>query len=262
MKIQVASDLHLEFLVGRFPGFRVIEPADADVLVLAGDIHQHHLAVEAFADWPVPVVLLNGNHEFYGSSPGAVGAALAAASAQAPNVHYLENRAWIHQGVRFLGCCLWTDYDLYGGSANAMVAAERILMDHRRIRLNDHFPFSPRHALEMHRASVAWLSDQLATPFNGKTVVCSHHGPSAKSTHPSFANDPLNPCFMSKLDALVEQADLWIHGHVHNSFDYAAGRSRVVVNPRGYALNLKQAACAEELLWENPLFDPALVVDV
>jgi hypothetical protein len=38
MKIQLASDLHLEFL-RRFPGERLITPAPgADVLILAGDI--------------------------------------------------------------------------------------------------------------------------------------------------------------------------------------------------------------------------------
>ena len=262
MKIQIASDLHLEFLVRRFPDFRAIEPAAADVLVLAGDIHQHDLAADAFSGWPVPVVLLSGNHEYYGSSPAAVNAALEAASARDSNIHYLENRAWTHAGVRFLGCCLWTDYDLYAAPAAAMTAAGRILMDHRRIRLDDHFPFTPQHALELHQGAVAWLREQLANPFDGRTVVCSHHAPSANSTHASYANDPLNPCFMSNLDDLVEMADLWIHGHVHNSFNYSVGRSRVVVNPRGYALNLNQAGSIDELVWENPRFDPALVVEI
>lgn len=36
MKLQLASDLHLEFLARRLPGLRLVEPtADADVLVLA-----------------------------------------------------------------------------------------------------------------------------------------------------------------------------------------------------------------------------------
>jgi predicted phosphodiesterase len=262
MKIQVASDLHLELLASRFPGYRPVERTDADVLVLAGDIHQQDRAVDAFADWPVPVVLLNGNHEFYGSSPGAVVAGLETASARVPNVHYLENRVWTHSGVRFLGCCLWTDYDLYGAREAAMAAAGRILMDHRRIRHDDHFPFTPQHALELHWTAADWLSAQLAMPFEGKTVVCTHHGPSAHSTHADYADDTLNPCFISNLDRLVEKADLWIHGHVHNSFDYRVGRCRVVVNPRGYALNLNTAPCVDGVIWENPRFDPALMVEI
>lgn len=54
MKIQLASDLHLERLEKRFPGERVIEPAPgADLLVLAGDIHNRTKAVAAFADWRI-----------------------------------------------------------------------------------------------------------------------------------------------------------------------------------------------------------------
>ena len=59
MKIQLASDLHLEFLERRFPGERIIESAPgADILVLAGDIHNGTKAIAAFADWPVPVLYL------------------------------------------------------------------------------------------------------------------------------------------------------------------------------------------------------------
>lgn len=56
MRIQLASDLHLEFLARQFPGERLIAPAHgADVLVLAGDIGSGSTAVELFKDWPVPV---------------------------------------------------------------------------------------------------------------------------------------------------------------------------------------------------------------
>ena len=262
MKIQVASDLHLEILSSRFPGYRVVEQTDADVLVLAGDIHSQDQAVAAFADWPVPVVLLNGNHEFYGASPERATVSLQLAAGRSANIHYLENQAWALGNVRFLGCCLWTDYELYGAADEAMEVAQRLLMDHSRIRVDDHMPFLPRHAREIHRASLEWLRVQLAIPHSGKTVVCTHHGPSAQSTHARFVDNPLNPCFMSNLDDLMQHADLWIHGHVHNSFDYHAGRARVVVNPRGYPLNFRQAANVGDLRWENPGFNAGLVVEV
>ena len=67
MKLQLASDLHLEFLQ-RFPGERLITPApNADVLILAGDISNGTDAIGLFDSWPVPVVYVAGNHEFYGN---------------------------------------------------------------------------------------------------------------------------------------------------------------------------------------------------
>jgi predicted phosphodiesterase len=64
MRIQIASDLHLDALQSRFPRSALLEAAaGADVLVLAGDIHLGTGAVEIFADWPVAVIYVNGNHE-------------------------------------------------------------------------------------------------------------------------------------------------------------------------------------------------------
>lgn len=60
MKLQIASDLHLEFLQDLFPGERLISPAvDADILVLAGDIANGTQAIESFKDWPVPPVTID-----------------------------------------------------------------------------------------------------------------------------------------------------------------------------------------------------------
>jgi predicted phosphodiesterase len=61
---------------------------------------------------------------------------------------------------------------------------------------------------------------------------------------------------------LVEQADVWIHGHVHDSFDYRVGKCRVVANPGSYAGGLKRARDPSELVWENPLFDPQKLIEV
>ncbi len=89
MKIQIASDLHYEFLEKQFPDYRIIEPADADVLVIAGDIHRGAMAIETFADWPVPVVYVHGNHEAYHERYEDLLAELRA-KAQGGNVHFLE----------------------------------------------------------------------------------------------------------------------------------------------------------------------------
>ena len=61
----------------------------------------------------------------------------------------------------------------------------------------------------------------------------------------------MNGAFVSDLSEVIErrEPDLWVHGHVHDSFDYQVGRTRVVSNPKGYE-------------HENPSFVPGLVVEV
>jgi predicted phosphodiesterase len=263
MKIQIASDLHLDLLERQFPGYRAIEPTDADVLVLAGDIHRQAKAVAMFRDWPVPVIYVHGNHEAYRSDFAQVIPEIRA-SAQIANVNYLENGELILDGVRFLGCCLWTDYCLHGEDRQheAMQAALRCMHDHEAIFNGEGKYFTPQDALQMHAASRAWLSGKLDEAFDGPTVVVTHHAPHAHSIHPRYAGDIVNAAFVSDLTPLLDKADLWIHGHVHDSFDYQVNRTRVIANPRGYAKNRLKAATPGDIVWENKAFDPRLAVTV
>src|SRR5690606_38305588 len=88
-------------------------------------------------------------------------------------------------------------------------------------------------------------------PFDGRTVVVTHHGPHPGSVHTRYENAAVNGAFVSDLSSLIKagRPDLWVHGHVHDTFDYRVGSTRVVANPKGYRN-------------ENPLFDPAMVIDV
>ena len=93
-------------------------------------------------------------------------------------------------------------------------------------------------------------------------MVVTHHSPHPHSIHPRFAGSPLNAAFVSDLSPLMGKAKLWIHGHVHDSFDYELAGTRVIANPRGYALNRRAATEIGMVEWENPMFDARLVVEV
>jgi Icc-related predicted phosphoesterase len=263
VKIQIASDLHLEFLHDLFPGERLISPAvGADVLILAGDIACGTHAIELFKDWPVPVLYLAGNHEFYGTDFSTTRAALRQA-AEGTNVKFLDNDTIHLCGVRFLGTTLWTDYRL------ELNRTQTQLLENAELRINDHFKiscgdgkFTARKALAEHESSRAWLENELATPYDGKTVVVSHHGPHRLSVHPRFVGDPINAAFVSDLSDVLPKADLWIHGHVHDSFDYRVLGCRVVANPAGYAANRRFVSIARELILENTAFQMACLVEV
>jgi len=279
MKIQLASDLHLELLNYRrgvsytasssrdFLPRRLIGPVPgADVLVLAGDIADGAYACTLFADWPserrVPIIYVAGNHEFYGHPIEPIydklheGAAL-------NNIHVLENDSVVIDGVRFLGTTLWTDYRL------RFNRTQRQLMEYCGTRLNDHFrirtgrhAFTTNDALERHEIARAWLEAELEKPFDGKTVVVSHHAPHPLSVHPRYIGNQLNAAFVSDLADLMPNVDLWLHGHVHDSFDYQVGRCRVVANPSGYVLNRSRAIDPNDYEFENRAFDRNLLVEL
>lgn len=264
MKVQLASDLHLEFLGRHFSGETVIRPArDADVLVLAGDIHMGTAAVELFRDWPVPVLYVVGNHEAYGLCLDDVREQLAIAT-NGTSITVLERDTADYGGVRFLGCTLWTDYRLLPDRSQQelMTHAATRLNDHRRIRVRNGDRFTPEQALSEHEASRGWLALELAKPYDGATVVVTHHGPHPLSVHPRYEGDELNAAFVSNLSPLLRKADYWLHGHVHDSFDYLVEGCRVVANPRGYATNSASCEVFPKLRFENPGFRYAFLVDV
>jgi Icc-related predicted phosphoesterase len=136
------------------------------------------------------------------------------------------------------------------------------LNDHFLIRTTDPLRFTPEDALREHERSRTWLERELARPYKGKTVVVTHHGPHPLSVHPRYVGDLLNAAFVSNLDHLLEKADLWLHGHVHDSFDYRVGRCRVVANPLGYARDTHSAPEAKDLVYENRAFQWACILDV
>jgi len=272
MRLQFASDLHLEMLWRdpRLQGWPVVTPAaHADVLILAGDIHQGPAAVHAFADWPVPVLLLPGNHEAYESTIETATAAMRLA-AQGTSVRVLQREALVLGQVRFLATTLWSDPAVMGErEAQAREALPRVMVDYRligtdRVGAPAHERLSIDEMLAHHRRERDWLACELAQPFDGPTVVITHHLPSRRSIAERYAHSLSNAGFASDLDSLMGEARvrLWIHGHTHSSFDYRIDGTRVVCNPRGYARGLgsEPEAPRPALQFENTEFRPDWVI--
>jgi hypothetical protein len=159
------------------------------------------------------------------------------------------------ENLRILGCTLWTDFCLFGEVTKlmAMRAGQQGLNDFRAIHEGRLGHFSPQHSIDLHEKSLAWLKAKLDEPFDGKTVVVTHHLPSKQSVVDRYKDDLLSACFASELDYLFGKMDLWIHGHTHDNLDYTVNGTRVICNPRGYVTMNGQ---------ENFDFNPGLVVDI
>lgn len=253
MKVNILSDLHLSFGVPQAPD------NDADIVILAGDIARPREAVAWAQTLTKPVLYVPGNHEFYGSSVSGTLEALAKCAA-GTNVRVLDDDEVVLGGVRFIGSTLWTDFMLFGRGRErdlAMHEAKRFMRDFTRIRLHDDstVPFTPADAAARFERHSRYLDARLEERVPMSTIVITHHAPSPRSIHPRFAGSPLNPCFVSNAERLLggSRVQLWIHGHTHDSFDYAVDGTRVVCNPRGYAKNGVN---------ENPRFDVNFCIEV
>lgn len=229
---------------------------DADVCVVAGDLCRApangvHWLAEHIAP-SMPCIYVAGNHEFYkGSIREGIEDGRKAAE-RFPGVHFLENNTVTIEGITFIGATLWTDYRIEGHQQLAMIHARERMNDHKQIALqrNPWKRFLPVDAYRLHQDSKRFIEASL-TAVEGPKVVVTHHLPLASSVPARFSGDLTNAAYASDLSTMIEASSpaLWIHGHTHDSCDYAIGRTRVVCNPRGYDD-------------ENGSFDPFLVVRV
>lgn len=250
MKLQIVSDIHNEFSVFNLP------ETNADIIILAGDIDVKLRAIPWALNFNKPVIYVAGNHEFYGMQIEEVKSKLHALS-QNTNIHFLDDEEVIIDGVRFLGGTLWTDYKLFGNPEIASLNAQFGMSDFRVIRIGSQYrKFLPMDAFALHNKTVSFLTQKLKEPFEGKTVIVTHHAPSLQSVEECYLHDPFTPSYASNLEHLMgDLVSLWIHGHMHHSNDYTINGTRVVSNPRGYQY-------PEQTCSENKGFNPKLVIEL
>lgn len=242
MKLQILSDLHLET-----EEFTPQAAPDADLLVLAGDIDTTWTSLSLFANWPVPVLFVPGNHEFDGRD---VDEALAGLRDQCRHlgIRLLEKESWITEApdgrrIRFVGTTRWCDFDLFGADkrAKSMRAASYFVKVMRATRGGT--VFDPEAVRQEALLSRDWLRATLQRQPDAEsawdtTVVITHYGPSLRSADPRYGNQPGTASFCNADDDLMPGVACWIHGHLHCRHDYVVehdrSQTRVVSNARGH----------------------------
>jgi predicted phosphodiesterase len=240
VKLQILSDLHLET-----EAFDPQPAPGAELLVLAGDIDCTWAGLQRFAGWPVPMLMVAGNHEFDGRDLHTAWDALREACA-ALGIRLLQREEVVlsdstGRRVRFLGATRWSDFDLFGekGRPKAERAAGYYLK-----KMGSTLGGRPLDTAAFRaegQACRAWLEQALglrgAEPVQA-TVVITHFAPSLRSADPRYGRQPGTASFCNADDDLIPRADLWIHGHLHCRHDYRVDRpgrapSRVVCQARG-----------------------------
>lgn len=209
-----------------------------DLVILAGDISN-----KAFIRWPqvfawfgermdlAKLQAFPGNHDPYNGKIDREDKLIAAC--EHAGVGYAQRKV-IHLGNhRFLCCTLWTDMTLGGDQAHNMAKAERVMNDYRLIRVSadGYRRLQPRDTVELHRADLAWLEAQLSLPFDGETIVVTHHAP----IPPEPAQD-MDAAYGSDLTAMIERCrpKAWFFGHTHRLQARQIGLCNAVNASLGY----------------------------
>lgn len=284
MRVNVMSDLHLEFADLELPG--------GDVLILSGDIceaknvkreryRENHILNQVLTEQVFngkredryirffleecpkyrQVIYVMGNHEHYGYQYHKTYPHL---KEQLPdNVHLLENECIEIDGVTFLGATLWTDMNR--GDELTLFHMKSMMNDYRQVTMfnetkNVYHRLQPEKTMTDHHKTVGYfrsvMANRRAEGKTGPVVICTHHAPSKMSTKPRYLNDTImNGAYSSDLSEFMldyPEIKVWTHGHTHDQFDYMIGECRVICNPRGYK-GYEEAA---------DHFDPAFGFDI
>ncbi|KAI0651953.1 Ser/Thr protein phosphatase protein [Trametes meyenii] len=261
IRIQVLSDLHLEFLSPRRPlvhfdgqqrspseHYQYDFPASAEVLALLGDIGVTQdgrlfgwmrSQLKRFKT----VLYLSGNHEPYTSSLEESYAKLSAfesecevfhanADAEEPFGRFVllnRTRYDLSSTVTVLGCTLWSRLDF--GSIVATIRDFEHIHD-----------FTPTTYRSLHKQDLAWLEQSIADIAahepHRKVIVMTHHAPTVDGTsNPQHTGSLTSSAYHTELTGgpcWKEPVKIWAFGHTHWACDFERQGVRVVSNPKGY----------------------------
>ena len=252
MKIQIASDLHLELRRGHQPEIHDFYPVDGrDVLVLAGDIGTY-MNAWSFIEQELkrsPVIYVPGNHEYYSwQTREFIDEAWKHKAKQNVDLHYLLGEGVTIDGVRFWGAPWYSD--LFGRQDRGylQLIAESISDFDRTF--DDSGRWTVVRHLDEHTRQTRLLREQAGQV----DVVVTHWPPTLVAVAPRFKGDALNGYFVNDREDLVEEigAKLWISGHVHDAYRTVVGDTLVIGNPAGYPQEKP----------ERRLFRPDLAIEV
>lgn len=254
MKIQYASDFHLEFAEnGSYIKHNPL-PITGDILILAGDIgylgdanYSRHPFWDWVADNYQQVIACMGNHEFYKQSDIAAfenGYCLEIR----PNVHSYYNGI-VHIGdIDIIVSTLWGHIPL-----KEAYFTESVISDFRRILFKGELLTFADFNNECERCS-AFIRKAVSESNAKHKVVVTHHVPSFRMQHPKFADSKANGAFTVELEDYIKNSDIeyWIYGHSHYNKDVQIGKTKCVTNQLGYVFHNEHLTFNPEKFIEIP----------
>ena len=236
MKIQYASDLHLEFADNwRYLKANPIQVV-GDILVLAGDIGylgDENYSRHPFWDWASEnyreVLCCMGNHEFYkyfdlATLPDGYSLEIR------PNVHSYYNGIVHLEDTDIILSTLWAKIPLEDACYT-----EQCVTDFHRILYNGNLLTHAEFNSE-HDRCFSFLRNAVADSKAAHRIVVTHHVPSFRMLCPKHIGSRINGAFTVELEGYIKDSGIeyWIYGHSHYNVDVEIGQTKCVSNQLGY----------------------------
>ncbi|MDP2187935.1 MAG: metallophosphoesterase [Sphingobacteriaceae bacterium] len=256
LKIQYASDLHLEFPANKEFLRRQPLQAVGEILVLAGDVvplavlEQHQDFFSFVADHFKTTYWLPGNHEYYqfdlADKSGVLHEAILS------NVFLVNNVSVVHEQLKLIFSTLWSNI-----SPGNLWQIERGLNDFRYIQYKGH-RFSAEVFNELHHESLAFIRKETEAGQKVNTAVFTHYCPTFLNYPAQFKGDALNEAFAVELYELIASSEIsaWVYGHHHtNTPAFSIGNTRLLTNQLGYVARNEHQTFERDKAFEfaNPM---------
>ena len=236
MKIQYASDLHLEFTDNwRFLRENPLKVC-GDILILAGDIGylgEHNYQNHPFWDWVSQnykeVLVVLGNHEFYKFYDlASIKDCLVGEIRK--NIHYYYNKVVRIVDVDIIMSTLWSHIE-----DKDAPYCEQCVTDFHRIMYGEK-QLTYREFNKEHERCFKFIKQSVEHSTAKNIIVVTHHVPSFQLMSPEFTDSMLNGAFTVELDGFIKTSgiDYWIYGHSHRNINKRIGMTQCVCNQLGY----------------------------
>jgi hypothetical protein len=239
MKIQLMSDLHLEWYRSGRHSKPEFKNGGADVLVLAGDINvglsETLGSILEIGSQFSYTIYVAGNHEHYDGvlTVKEFTRQLRERLTDHPNIHVLDcSQTAKIDDVTFFGGTLWTNFR--GDIRSGLIASQNI-SDFRAIQ-----KFTSWECTQLFHGEYGFIK-YTYEHTRGKKVIVSHFLPAVECISQRFRDaggitSELNKYFANDLGGWIESLSdtTWLFGHSHDKCDIIIGSTRMVANPLGY----------------------------
>lgn len=255
-KVMALADMHLDHWgkIGRdpFEGCRDLF-LGLDAIILAGD-----LTGRPFQRWAdairrvrnasggvAPIHILPGNHEMSRVPFAEEGRLVSLAASM--GLDYAQKKALVYGRTRFLCASLWSDFELDHRSRGPRKWILAPITDDKLVAVprpdtSGHGRINRDDIIAAHQDHRAWLEAELAKPWDGETIMVTHHAPHFDVLRGDL---PWAGAYASDLEDIFtgpHAPDKALFGHSHDAVDMVVGQTQLTNVSMGYPYQLRTPA--------------------